>query len=126
MLGILCGIESEAVIARHIPGEAHDRLRSAARPQKARWLARELVMKKGAEAARQFRHRGRRLSPALPIGSMIIGTHVSSASTANGIATALWINDTDAKAAPEAHLPAAVWGSEYPRSPTARGQTRAL
>ncbi len=117
MLGILCGLESEAVIARRI-GNAEIAC-AAARPQKARWLARELV-KKGAKRLMSFGIAGG-LEPGLPIGSMIIGTHVASID-ATQACDAAWIDSLTQKL-PEAHC-GGVWGSEF-LIPTAKDK-RAL
>ncbi|HEU0117360.1 MAG TPA: hypothetical protein VFR09_01895 [Alphaproteobacteria bacterium] len=117
MLGILCGLESEALIAKRITGA--DVACAAARPQKARWLARELV-KRGAKQLMSFGIAGG-LEPGLPIGSLIIGTHVSS-TDGKWECDAQWIN-TLTQRLPEAHC-GGVWGSEY-LIPTARDK-RAL
>lgn len=106
MLGIVCGIEAEAIIARKIANS--ETACAGARPQKARWLARELI-KKGATKLMSFGIAGA-LEPDLPIGSMVIGTHVASL---DGVVTCdpIWINDLSHKL-PEAHC-GGVWGSEY-------------
>ena len=106
MLGILCGIESEAALARKIGGVQI--ACAGARPQKARWLARELV-KKGITRLLSFGIAGG-LEPGLPIGSMVIGTNVLSV---DGVTAcdASWINNLTQKL-PEAHC-GAVWGSEF-------------
>jgi len=106
MLGVLCGLESEARIARCLP-EAAVAI-AGARPQKARWLARELV-KKGAKRLLSFGIAGG-LEPGLPIGSMIIGTHISSVD-GRWECDKEWINGFVQKL-PEAHC-GGVWGSEY-------------
>lgn len=117
MLGILCGLESEAVIARPIPSS--DVVVAGARPQKARWLARELV-KKGATKLLSFGIAGG-LEPGLPIGSMIIGTHVTSVD-GNWNCDTAWVKDLTRKL-PEAHC-GGVYGSEF-LVPTAK-EKRAL
>jgi hopanoid-associated phosphorylase len=105
MLGILCGLESEAVIARRIP---HTQVAcAAARPQKARWLARDMV-KKGITGLISFGIAGG-LEPGLPIGSVIIGTHVASVDGATAC-DAEWVSQL-MQAVPEAHC-GGVWGSE--------------
>jgi len=106
MLGIVCGLESEAVIARRLNNV--DVACAGARPQKARWLARELV-KKGARQLMSFGIAGG-LEPGLPIGSMIIGTHVTS-QDGKWDCESTWVNDLTRKL-PEAHC-GGVWGSEF-------------
>lgn len=106
MLGILCGLESEAAIARNLKDA--EVACAGARPQKARWLARELV-KKGAKRLISFGIAGG-LEPGLPIGSMIIGTHVASIDGKWDCETT-WVNDLMGKL-PEAHC-GGVWGSEF-------------
>jgi adenosylhomocysteine nucleosidase len=106
MLGILCGIESEAVLARRIDGAQI--ACAGARPQKARWLARQLI-KNGARRLRSFGVAGG-LEPGLPIGAMVIGTQVQSLDAAWDCHSA-WINQLTQKV-PEAHC-GPVWGSEY-------------
>lgn len=106
MLGILCGLESEAVIARSVPQSLV--ASAGARPQKARWLARELV-KQGATKLLSFGIAGA-LEPGLPIGTVIIGTQVKSPDGA-------WECDTGTINQLMASLPHAhcggVWGSEF-------------
>lgn len=106
MLGILCGLESEAVLARQITGASV--VCAAAQPAKARRLARELVAG-GATRLMSFGIAGG-LEPGLPIGSMIIGTHVESLNGKWSCASE-WINDLIRKL-PEAHS-GGVWGSEF-------------
>ena len=105
MLGILCGLESEAAIARRIP-EALVAC-AAARPGKARALARDLV-DKGATRLMSFGVAGG-LKPGLSIGALVVGTHVVSA---NG----LWNCDAAWAELLTQKLPQAqrggVWGSE--------------
>jgi len=105
MLGILCGIEAEAKIARKIKGT--EVACAAARPQKARWLARELVAH-GAKKLLSFGIAGG-LEPGLPIGSMIIGAQVAAS---DGIwpCDPVWVGELMQKF-PEAHC-GGVWGSE--------------
>jgi hopanoid-associated phosphorylase len=105
MLGILCGLESEAAIARQIAGASI--ACAAARPQKARWLARELV-KKGATRLMSFGIAGA-LEPGLPIGSLIIGTQVISVD-GTWDCDGPWISQLSQRM-PEAHC-GPVWGSE--------------
>jgi adenosylhomocysteine nucleosidase len=106
MLGVLCGIEAEAAIARRIPDT--DVACAGARPQKARWLARDLV-KRGATRLMSFGIAGA-LEPGMPIGSMIIGSQTASPDgtwTCDGA----WTGDLMQKF-PQAHC-GGVWGSEY-------------
>ncbi|MFY9288285.1 MAG: hypothetical protein WAO98_07260 [Alphaproteobacteria bacterium] len=117
MLGIICGLESEAVIARNITGA--EIACAAARPQKARWLARELV-KKGAKRLMSFGIAGG-LEPGLPIGSAIIGTHVTSVD-GTWQCDSEWVTNL-AQKIPHAHC-GGVWGSEF-LVPTAKDK-RAL
>jgi hopanoid-associated phosphorylase len=105
MLGILCGLESEAVIARKIGGA--EVACAAARPQKARWLTRELV-KNGATHLMSFGIAGG-LEPGLPIGALVIGTQVMSTDGSWACDNA-WAAKL-AQRLPEAHC-GAVWGSE--------------
>lgn len=74
MLGIVCGLESEAELARKIAGARV--VCAAAQPSKARRLARELV-EQGATRLMSFGIAGG-LEPLLPIGSLVIGTHIHS------------------------------------------------
>ncbi len=74
MLGILCGLESEAKIARKISGAIV--ACAAARPHKARDLARELVGQ-GATKLLSFGIAGS-LSPAIGLGDVVIGTRIVS------------------------------------------------
>lgn len=117
MLGILCGLESEAVIARRIVGA--EVVCAAARPQKARALARELV-KKGATRLMSFGIAGA-LEPDLPIGSMVVGTQVVSVDS-SWACDSDWVNQLSQKL-PQAHC-GGVWGSEF-LVPTAQ-EKRAL
>lgn len=117
MLGVLCGLESEAVMARHIKDA--EVVCAGARPQKARWLARELV-KKGSTRLISFGIAGG-LEPGLPIGSMIIGTHIASVDGTWNSDTN-WVNELMRKL-PQAHC-GGVWGSEF-LIPTAKDK-RAL
>jgi adenosylhomocysteine nucleosidase len=105
VLGILCGLANEASIARKI-GNAEIAC-SGARPQKARWLARELI-KKGATRLLSFGLAGG-LEPGLPIGTLVLGTQVASR---DGVwaCDAAWLNDLSQKL-PAAHC-GGVWGSE--------------
>ena len=105
MLGILCGIEAEAAIARKVANA--DVACAGARPQKARWLARELV-KRGAKRLMSFGIAGG-LEPGLPIGSMIIGAQVAAF---DGIwaCDSPWVGELMQKF-PQAHC-GGVWGSE--------------
>jgi len=105
MLGILCGIEAEAAIARRINGA--NVACAAARPQKARWLARELV-KQGARRLLSFGIAGG-LEPGLPIGTMVIGAQVS-AEDGHWACDAGWVGDL-MQSFPQAHC-GPVWGSE--------------
>jgi hopanoid-associated phosphorylase len=105
MLGILCGIRSEAVIARKVVGSTV--ACAGARPQRARWLARELV-KKGATYLLSFGIAGG-LETGLPVGSLVIGTQVMST---DGMwdCDKGWVNRLSQQL-PEAHC-GTVWGSE--------------
>ena len=105
MLGILCGLESEAVIARTIAGAAV--ACAAARPQKARWLTRELV-KNGATHLMSFGIAGG-LEPGLPIGALVIGTQIMS-TDGSWMCDDAWVTRLS-RQLPEAHC-GAVWGSE--------------
>jgi hopanoid-associated phosphorylase len=105
MLGILCGIEAEAVVARKIANT--DVACAGARPQKARWLARDLV-RRGAKRLMSFGIAGG-LEPGLPVGSMIIGSQVASAD-GTIVCDGAWAKDLMQKF-PEAHC-GGVWGSE--------------
>jgi hopanoid-associated phosphorylase len=105
MLGILCGIEAEAVIARRVDGALV--ACAGARPQKARWLARELI-KKGATRLMSFGIAGG-LEPGLPIGSLVVGSQVSS-TDGTWSCDDDWINKLS-HTLPEGHC-GGVWGSE--------------
>ena len=105
MLGILCGIEAEAVVARKIVNT--DVACAGARPQKARWLARDLV-RRGAKRLMSFGIAGG-LEPGLSVGAMIIGSQVASADGTIACDSA-WAKDLMQKF-PEAHC-GGVWGSE--------------
>jgi adenosylhomocysteine nucleosidase len=105
MLGILCGLDAEAKIARHIAGA--DIVCGAAVPQKSRALARELV-KRGATQLMSFGVAGA-LDAALPVGALIVGTKVISPSGAWDCETA-W-GDRLAERLPMA-IRGGVWGSE--------------
>jgi adenosylhomocysteine nucleosidase len=75
MLGILCGLESEKRIASHIRGAIV--ACAAARPHKARDLARELVAM-GATRLMSFGIAGS-LDSSVHLGDIFIGTRVASA-----------------------------------------------
>jgi hopanoid-associated phosphorylase len=105
MLGILCGLESEAKIARRITGARV--ACAAARPGKARALARELIAQ-GATRLVSFGVAGG-LMPEQPVGSLVIGTLVKSA-TGSWHCDSAW-NNTLAQKLPRA-LHGGVWGSE--------------
>jgi hopanoid-associated phosphorylase len=106
MLGIICGLESEAVIACQLIGA--EVVCAGARPQKARRLGRDLV-EKGVTKIMSFGIAGA-LAPDLPVGSLVIGSHVVSAN-------ARWECDKDWGTALSQSLTGAhyggVWGSEY-------------
>ncbi len=104
-LGILCGLESEAVIARKIPNALV--ACAGARPGQARALAEELVQK-GATHLASFGIAGA-LDPALPLGALVIGTHVRSVA-GNWVCDREW-GDKLVKAIPGARL-GGIWGSE--------------
>jgi len=106
MLGILCGLEAEAIIARRI-NEAQVAC-AASRPQMARWLARELV-RRGAKRLLSFGIAGG-LEPGLPAGTIIVGTQVQSKDGVT-ICTDDWVTSLVQKF-PEAHC-GPLWGSEY-------------
>jgi hopanoid-associated phosphorylase len=104
-LGILCGLETEATAARGVK----DALVAcaAARPQRARQVARELAQR-GATRLLGFGLAGG-LEPGLPPGSLIIGTSVQTPN-------ATWTCDPTWRAALKRVLPVAreglVWGAE--------------
>lgn len=105
MLGILCGLEAEAIIARQIKEALV--VCSAARPPKARELVRQLIQK-GVTRVISFGVAGG-LEPGLPIGATVIASHIASP-------LGTWecdpILSTDlAHKIPEAHC-GGVWGSE--------------
>lgn len=105
MLGILCGLESEAKIARHIKGARV--ACAAARPGKARALARELI-DQGATRLVSFGVAGGLASEHL-VGTLVIGAHVKSAKGS-------WNCDSSWNNTLLQYLPHArhggVWGSE--------------
>lgn len=105
MLGILCGLESEARIARRISGARV--ACAAARPGKARALARELV-EGGATRLISFGVAGG-LMPDQPLGALILGAHVKSHQGAWHCDSA-WNNTLAQKLPQAAH--GGVWGSE--------------
>jgi hopanoid-associated phosphorylase len=105
MLGILCGIEAEAKVANGVANA--DVACAAARPQKARWMARELV-KRGAKRLMSFGIAGG-LEPGLPIGAMVIGAQVA-ASDGTWECDKAWSAELVQKF-PQAHV-GGVWGSE--------------
>ncbi len=105
MLGVLCGLESEAVIARRIKGALV--VCAAARPELALRGAHELV-RRGATQLLSFGLAGG-LKPGLPVGSLIVGTHAQTAGEA-------WACDATWSAALLRNIPKArneaVWGAE--------------
>jgi hopanoid-associated phosphorylase len=105
MLGVLSGFEAEAKIARRI--KSAEVVSSGARPQKARWLARDLV-KRGATRLLSFGIAGG-LAPDLPLGSLVIATQVKAR---DGV----WNCDHDWLSVLTQKFPAAhcgpIWGSE--------------
>jgi len=105
VIGILCGIEAEAAIARKIANV--EVACAGARPQRARWLARELV-KRGAKRLLSFGIAGG-LEPGLPVSSMIIGSQVTSLDGSIACDNT-WTTELMQKF-PEAHC-GSVWGSE--------------
>jgi adenosylhomocysteine nucleosidase len=105
VLGILCGIEAEAKIARKIKGA--DVACAGARPQKARWLARELIQR-GATKLLSLGIAGG-LEPGLPVGAMIIGSQVISADS-KWTCDPAWVSVL-MRTFPEAHC-GPIWGSE--------------
>jgi hopanoid-associated phosphorylase len=105
MLGVLTGLEQEAVIARNIVGA--NVACAGARPQQARWLSRDLI-KKGVKRLISFGIAGG-LEPGLPIGAVVIGDRTSSLD-------GTWPCDPEwvrglMRQLPEAHC-GGVWGSE--------------
>jgi len=74
MLGILCGLEDEAKIARKIEGAIV--VCAAARPRKARELARELI-EKGATKLMSFGIAGS-LDSSVHLGDIFVGTRIAS------------------------------------------------
>ena len=105
MLGILCGLEAEAVIARRVKGAIV--ACAAARPGLARGLARDLV-KQGATRLVSFGISGG-LDAALPLGALVLATKVVSPNGAWDC-DAAW-GDGLAKKLPHA-IRGAEWGSE--------------
>ena len=105
MLGILCGLESEAVIALQVKGAIV--ACAAARPEKARALARDLVAK-GATRLMSFGIAGG-LHNDMKLGSLVIGTKVVSP-RGTWQCDAAWGDDL-ARKLPYA-VRGAVWGSE--------------
>ena len=77
MLGILCGLESEAKIARKVPNALV--ACAAARPGKARELARGIIAN-GATCLMSFGIAGA-LHPSAKLGEVFVGTRVVSASS---------------------------------------------
>lgn len=105
MIGILCGIDSEA---RLLTGVTDNLVAlSAASPQRARWEARELV-RRGAKRLLSFGLCGG-LEPGLAAGTLIIGTAVQ-ASDAAWTSDPAW-SDQLRQQIPVAHC-GPVWGSE--------------
>ncbi len=74
MLGVVCGLEAEAEIARRQPGALV--ALSAARPARARKRAQELV-RGGAKGLLSFGLAGA-LSPDLSPGALVVGTAIES------------------------------------------------
>jgi adenosylhomocysteine nucleosidase len=105
MLGILCGLEVEAALARKVKDARVGC--AAARPQQARWAAREL-MAQGATKLLSFGLAGG-LEPGLPAGTIIIGTGVQ-AIDAQWQCDEAWVADLRRRL-PGAHC-GPVWGSE--------------
>ena len=102
MLGILCGLESEAKIARQIKGAIV--ACAAARPHKARELAQELVAK-GATRLMSFGIAGS-LEASVGLGDALIGTQVVSS-------TGHWACDEAWGRVLAAKLPQAKQGGVY-------------
>lgn len=104
-LGILCGLEVEAALARRVQ-DAHVAC-AAARPQQARLAARSLIAQ-GATRLLSFGLAGG-LDPCLPAGTILIGTAVTTEA-------ALWSCDENWGADLRRRLPmaqsGALWGSE--------------
>jgi hopanoid-associated phosphorylase len=105
MLGILCGLHSEARIARRIDGA--EVACAAAVPLKARSLARGLA-ERGATRLMSFGLAGA-LDPALPVGALIVGSRVISGE-GSWACDSGW-GDALLQRLPEARR-GAVWGSE--------------
>ncbi len=105
MLGILCGLESEAKIARRIPNALV--ACAAARPGKARALVRELI-DQGATHIVSFGVAGG-LQPDLPMGALVVGSHVLS-DKGKWACDTMWCGEL-LKKLPKARL-AAVYGSD--------------
>ncbi|MDE2029977.1 MAG: hypothetical protein KGI97_05360 [Alphaproteobacteria bacterium] len=102
MLGILCGLESEAKIARRIGGA---RVACAAsRPHKARELARELAAQ-GATRLMSFGIAGA-LHESVGLGDVLIGTEVISSQ-------GKWACDAVWSASLAAQMPQAKRGGVY-------------
>jgi hopanoid-associated phosphorylase len=105
VLGILCGLHDEAKIAKTIAGAKV--ACAAAVPQKARALAEDLV-KQGATSLMSFGVAGA-LDSSLPVGALVVGTHVLSKDGRWSCDAAL--GNVLAKQLPQA-LRGDVWGSE--------------
>jgi hopanoid-associated phosphorylase len=105
MLGILSGLESEAKIARKIPG-AHVAC-AAAVPQKARALARGLI-KQGANRLMSFGVCGA-LDTGLPVGALVIGRKVMTHSN-TWMCDPAWMEELLRRLPHAQH--GDVWGSE--------------
>lgn len=105
MLGILCGLESEAALARRIKDAQV--ICAAARPAKARALMRELICKGGKRFV-SFGIAGG-LKPGFAPGDLVIGTHIASDK-------GLWVCDAEWSAELAEKMPqvkrGAIWGSE--------------
>ena len=105
MLGILCGLLSEAKIAYGIPDTQV--ACAGAVPWKARALAKQLV-EAGATRIMSFGLAGA-LDPSLPVGSLVVGKKVVT-DKGKWDCDAVWA-DKLLKALPAAHC-CDVWGSE--------------
>lgn len=105
MLGILCGLEAEAKIARKVPGAGV--ACAAAVPQKARELARGLISR-GADRLMSFGVAGA-LDVNLPVGALVVGRKVMT-HTGSWMCDPAWMEEL-LRLLPMAQH-GDVWGSE--------------
>lgn len=106
MLGVLCGLHSEAKIAESIPGAKI--ACSAAVPEKARILVNNLLQQ-GVTRLMSFGVAGA-LDTALPVGALVVGTQVIS-KAGRWDCDAAWGHDLASKL-PQS-VRGGVWGSEF-------------